>query len=151
MSFAGLLDKYTAFYRFVKSAYPSRLAPGLGSKDPGFTRVFSSCPPMARQNTLPLEGLAHKICGRFFSPNSLPMTDHLNPSTSHLGKRSEKSGFLSLSQISDLMAQGAVSQHQMLSEIHSSQLYATDLDEFVDFHAWQSVNVNPSTQQGVHA
>ncbi len=74
-----------------------------------------------------------------------------HPSTSHLGKRSEKSGFLSLSQISELMAQGAVSQHQMLSEIHSSQLYATDLDEFVDFHAWQSVNVNPSTQQGVHA
>jgi hypothetical protein len=79
------------------------------------------------------------------------MTDHLNPSTSHLGKRSEKSGFLSLSQISELMAQGAVSQHQMLSETHSSQVYATDLDEFVDFHAWQSVNVNPSTQQGVHA
>lgn len=79
------------------------------------------------------------------------MTDHLNPSTSHLGKRSEKSGFLSLSQISELMAQGAVSQHQKLREIHSSQVYATDLDEFVDFHAWQSVNVNPSTQQGVHA
>jgi len=49
------------------------------------------------------------------------------------------------------MAQGAVSQHQMLSEAHSSQVYATELDEFVDFHAWQSVNVNPSTQQGVHA
>ena len=78
------------------------------------------------------------------------MTGPLNPSTSHLGKRSEKSGFLSLSQISELMAQGAVSQHQLLSETHSSQVYATDLDEFVDLHAWQSVNVNPSTQQGVH-
>ena len=60
------------------------------------------------------------------------MTAPLNPSTSHLGKRSEKSGFLSLSQISELMAQGAVSQHQLLSETHSSQVYATDLDEFVD-------------------
>ena len=79
------------------------------------------------------------------------MTSTLNPSTSHLGKRSEKSEFLSLSQISELMAQGAVSQHQMLSETHGSQVYATDLDEFVDFDAWQSVNVNLSTQQGVHA
>ena len=78
------------------------------------------------------------------------MTGHLNPSTNHTSNRLEKSGFLSLSQISDLMAKGAVSQHQMLSEAHSSQVYATDLDEFVDFHAWQSVNVNPSTQQGVH-
>jgi len=78
------------------------------------------------------------------------MTDNLNLSTNHLGKRSEKSGFLSLSQIGELMAQGAVSQHQMLSEAHSSQVYATGLDEFVDFHAWQSVNVNPSIEQGVH-
>ena len=78
------------------------------------------------------------------------MTDHLNPSTNRLGKRSEKSGFLSLSQISELMALAAVSQHQMLSETHGSQVYATDLDEFMDFHAWQSVNVNPSTEQGVH-
>ncbi len=78
------------------------------------------------------------------------MTGPLNPSTSHLGKRSEKSGFLSLSQISELMAQGAVRQHQMLSEAHSSQVYATDLDEFVDLHAWQSVNENPSRKQGVH-
>jgi hypothetical protein len=78
------------------------------------------------------------------------MTGHLNPSTNHTSKRSEKSGFLSLSQISELMTQGAVSQHQMLSETHSSQVYATDLDEFVDFHAWQSVNVNPSIEQGVH-
>lgn len=78
------------------------------------------------------------------------MTDHLNPSTSHLGKRTEKSGFLSLSQISELMAQGVVSQHQILSQTHSSQVYATDLNEFLDLHAWQSVNVNPSKEQGVH-
>jgi hypothetical protein len=63
MSFAGLLDKYTAFYRFVKSAYPSRLAAGLGSKNPGFMGVSSSCPPLARQNTLPLEGLFFTISG----------------------------------------------------------------------------------------
>lgn len=73
-----------------------------------------------------------------------------NHSTSHRDKRPEKSGLLSLSQISELMAQGAVSQHQMLSEAHSSEVYATDLDEFMDFHAWQSVNVNPSKQQGIH-
>ena len=79
----------------------------------------------------------------------LPMKVHLNPSTSPLGKRSEKSGYLCLEQISELMAKGALSQHQKLTEIHSSQVYATDLDEFVDFHAWQSVNVNPSTEQGV--
>ena len=79
----------------------------------------------------------------------LPMKVHLNQSTSPLGKRSEKSGHLSLEQISELMAKGALSQHQKLTEIHSSQVYATDLDEFVDFHAWQSVNANPSTEQGV--
>ncbi len=78
------------------------------------------------------------------------MKDHLNTSTSPLGKRSEKSGYLSLEQISELMAKGALSQHHKLTEIQSSQVYATDLDEFVDFHAWQSVNVNPSTEQGVH-
>ena len=78
------------------------------------------------------------------------MKVHLNPSTSPLGKRSEKSGYLTLEQISELMASGALSQCQQLTETHSSQVYATDLDEFLDFHAWQSVNVNPSTEQGVH-
>jgi hypothetical protein len=80
----------------------------------------------------------------------LPMKVHLNQSTNPLGKRPQKSGYLSLGQISELMAKGALSQHQQLTEAHSSQVYATDLDEFVDFHAWQSVNVNPSTEQGVH-
>lgn len=78
------------------------------------------------------------------------MTDPLNPFTSQPGKRSEKSGFLSLSQISELIAHSAVDQHKQLIEANSSQVYATDLDEFVDFHAWQSVNVNPSAEQGVH-
>ncbi|MDT7522580.1 hypothetical protein RAE21_09205 [Rhodoferax sp. TBRC 17198] len=78
------------------------------------------------------------------------MKVHLNQSTSPLGNRSEKSGYLCLEQISALMAKGALSQHQKLTEIHSSQVYATELDEFVDFNAWQSVNVNPSTEQGVH-
>lgn len=77
------------------------------------------------------------------------MKVHLNPSTSPLGKRSEKSSYLCLEQISELMAKGALSQHQKLTEIHSSQVYATNLDEFVDLHAWQSVNLNPSTEQGV--
>ncbi len=66
MSFAGLLDKYTVFYRFVKSTHASRLAADTGSKSPGFMRDSSSCPPLARQNTLPLEGLTYTICGRFF-------------------------------------------------------------------------------------
>ena len=78
------------------------------------------------------------------------MKVHLTPSTSPFGKRSEKSSYLCLEQISELMAKGALSQHQQLAETHSSQVYATDLDEFVDLHAWQSVNVNPSTKQGVH-
>ena len=79
------------------------------------------------------------------------MTDHLNPSISPTGKRSEKSGHLSLAQIIELMAQGALNQHKKLTEANSSLVYATDIDEFVDLNAWQSVNVNPSTKQGVHA
>jgi hypothetical protein len=77
------------------------------------------------------------------------MTEPQNPSTKALGKRSEKSGYLSLQQISNLMAHGAVSQHALLTKANNSRLYATDRDEFVDFHAWQSVNTNPSIEQGV--
>ena len=77
------------------------------------------------------------------------MTPSQNPSTNHLGKRSEKSGYLSLQQIGDLVAKGVVSQHALLAQANNSQVYATDRDEFVDFHAWQSVNTNPSTEQGV--
>jgi hypothetical protein len=77
------------------------------------------------------------------------MTKHQKPSTTYPAKRSEKSGYLSLHEISELVAHGAVSQHQMLVQAHSSQVYATDIDEFVDLSAWQSVNTNPSTEQGV--
>jgi hypothetical protein len=77
------------------------------------------------------------------------MTHHQNLSTKVPGKRPEKSGYLSLQQISNLMAHGAVIQHALLTKANNSRLYATDRDEFVDFHAWQSVNTNPSTEQGV--
>jgi hypothetical protein len=36
-----------------------------------------------------------------------------------------------------------------LTQASMSQIYATDRDEFLDFHAEQSVNTNPSTNQGV--
>jgi hypothetical protein len=77
------------------------------------------------------------------------MTHHQNLSTKVPDKRPEKCGYLSLQQISNLMAHGAVSQHALLTKANNSRLYATDRDEFVDFHAWQSVNTNPSTEQGV--
>ena len=77
------------------------------------------------------------------------MTHHQNLSTKVPDKRPEKSGYLSLQQISNLVAHGAVSQHALLTKANNSRLYATDRDEFVDFHAWQSVNTNPSTEQGV--
>jgi hypothetical protein len=76
------------------------------------------------------------------------MTQPQTTSTKSLGKRPEKSGYLSLHQISHLMAHGAVSQHELLDQANNSQVYATDRDEFVDFYAWQSVNTNPSTEQG---
>ena len=77
------------------------------------------------------------------------MTQPQNPSIKALGKQSEKTGYLSLHQIGDLVARGVVSQHELLTKANNSQVYATDRDEFVDFHAWQSVNTNPSTEQGV--
>ena len=77
------------------------------------------------------------------------MTRHPNHSPTSPAKRSEKSGYLSLHEISELVAHGAVSQHQLLAQANNSQVYATDLDEFVDLCAWQSVNANPSTEQGV--
>ena len=77
------------------------------------------------------------------------MTEPQTPSPKAIVTRSEKSGYLSLHQISHLMAHGAVSQHELLAQANNSQVYATDRDEFVDFYAWQSVNTNPSTEQGV--
>ena len=61
------------------------------------------------------------------------------------GNPAEKSGYLSLSQIAHLIAHAVVDQHQALTQAHSSWVYATDRDKFLDFHAYQSVNANPST------
>ena len=60
------------------------------------------------------------------------------------GNPAEKSGYLSITQIAYLMAQAVVDQHQELAQAHSSWVYATDQDKFLDFHAHQSVNTNPS-------
>lgn len=61
------------------------------------------------------------------------------------GNPAEKSGYLSLAQIAHLIAQAVVDQHQSLTQVNSSWVYATDRDKFLDFHAYQSVNANPST------
>ena len=39
MSFAGLLDKYTAFAEFVKTAVVCRIVAGQSLKNPGFMRL----------------------------------------------------------------------------------------------------------------
>jgi 4-aminobutyrate aminotransferase-like enzyme len=48
-----------------------------------------------------------------------------------------------------LIAQAVVDQHQSLTQAHSSWVYATDRDKFLDFHAHQSVNTNPSNNPEV--
>ena len=60
------------------------------------------------------------------------------------GNPAEKSGYLSLAQIAHLIAQAVVDQQRELAQAHSSWVYATDQDKFLDFHAHQSVNANPS-------
>jgi hypothetical protein len=60
----------------------------------------------------------------------------------------EKSGYLTLREIAHLIAQAMVSQHQELAMAHRSKVYATDRDEFLDLHANQSVNTNPSINSG---
>ena len=65
------------------------------------------------------------------------------------GNPAEKSGYLSLAQIAHLIAQAVVDQHQSLTQAHSSWVYATDRDKFLDFHAHQSVNTNPSNNPEV--
>jgi 4-aminobutyrate aminotransferase-like enzyme len=65
------------------------------------------------------------------------------------GNPTEKSGYLSLAQIAHLIAQAVVDQHQSLTQAHSSWVYATDRDKFLDFHAHQSVNTNPSNNPEV--
>ncbi len=61
----------------------------------------------------------------------------------------EKSGYLTLPQIAHLIAQATVSQHQEFVIAHRSRVYATDRDVFLDFHAHQSVNTNPSNNSEV--
>lgn len=61
------------------------------------------------------------------------------------GHPAERSGHLSVTQIAQLIAQAVVDQHQALTQAHSSWVYATDRDKFLDLHACQSVNANPST------
>jgi len=39
MSFAGLLDKYTAFWKSVKTVMASRMDAGQQRKKPGFMRL----------------------------------------------------------------------------------------------------------------
>ncbi|MGV0989416.1 hypothetical protein [Limnohabitans sp.] len=69
--------------------------------------------------------------------------DHFPTTTK--GSPAEKSGYLSLAQIAHLIAQAVVDQHQSLKQANSRWVYATDRDKFLDFHAYQSVNANPST------
>jgi hypothetical protein len=60
------------------------------------------------------------------------------------GTSREKSGFLTLSEIAQLVAQAVLSLHQDKATAHSSWVYATDRDKFLDLHAYQSVNTNRS-------
>ena len=63
----------------------------------------------------------------------------------------EKSKYLPLAKISELIAHAAVMTKDDLVQASKSQFYATDRDEFVDLSAHQSVNTNPSTNKGVRA
>jgi len=65
------------------------------------------------------------------------------------GHPTEKSRYLSLEQIAHLIAQAVVDQHQAIKQANSSWVYATDRDKFLDFHAHQSVNTNPSNNPEV--
>ena len=60
----------------------------------------------------------------------------------------EKSGYLTLSEIAHLIAQATVRHQKELAMAHCSLIYATDRDEFLDLHAHQSVNTNPSINLG---
>mgnify|MGYP007040713076 CR=1 FL=1 len=80
------------------------------------------------------------------SPQPLPSVIIYRPSSNSQLKQSK---YMTLNQISELMAHAAVMTKNDLSEASKSQIYATDRDEFLDFNAHQSVNTNPSTNQGV--
>ncbi len=69
----------------------------------------------------------------------------------HRPRKEAKEGLrkhLGLVEVAKLVAHAAVMTKDDLSEASKSQIYATDRDEFLDFHAEQSVNTNPSTNQG---
>ena len=75
--------------------------------------------------------------------------NHLQAVTARTANEpAEKSGYLTLREIAHLIAQAMVSQHQELAMAHRSQVYATDRDDFLDLHANQSVNTNPSINLG---
>ena len=75
--------------------------------------------------------------------------NHLQTVTARTANEpAEKSGYLTLREIAHLIAQAMVSKHQELAMAHRSQVYATDRDEFLDLHANQSVNTNPSINSG---
>jgi hypothetical protein len=75
--------------------------------------------------------------------------NHLQTVTARTANEpAEKSGYLTLREIAHLIAQAMVSQRQELAMAHRSQVYATDRDEFLDLHANQSVNTNPSINSG---
>jgi hypothetical protein len=78
-----------------------------------------------------------------------PMTEPQTTTFSPPAKRSQKSGYLTIPQIASLIAQAVISHRQDLVRACSSQVYATDQDEFLDFHGHQSVNENPSHNHGV--
>lgn len=69
---------------------------------------------------------------------------------SRTGKRPEKSAYLTLNQISERIAQALVTQRRQTAIAHSSRVYATDQDEFLDIVGQQSVNENPSQPTGNH-
>lgn len=72
-------------------------------------------------------------------------------STPNASPRPGKSGYLTLAQIAQLMAEAMEQQRQDLVQAHSSQVYATDRDEFLDLHAHQSVNANPANYSDARA
>ena len=75
--------------------------------------------------------------------------NHLQTVTARTANEpTEKSGYLTLPEIAHLLAQATVNQRQELAMAHRSQVYATDRDEFLDLHANQSVNTNPSINLG---
>ena len=65
------------------------------------------------------------------------------------GAKQERSKHLGLAEVAKLVAHAVVMTKDDLTQASKSQIYATDRDEFLDFHAEQSVNTNPSTNQGV--